>query len=61
MTTPTHDIDETSPRIAHRAELIELFERGEKPKSDWRVGTEHEKFGLHVAQYVSLHYLDFCP
>ncbi len=56
MTTPTHDIDETSPRIAHRAELIELFERGEKPKSDWRVGTEHEKFGFITDGYKPLPY-----
>ena len=46
MTTPTHDIDETAPRISGKAELVEWFEAGSKPKSDWRVGTEHEKFGF---------------
>ena len=27
------------------AQLAELLESGNKPKSDWRIGTEHEKFG----------------
>ena len=27
------------------AQLAELIESGCKPKSDWRIGTEHEKFG----------------
>ncbi len=46
MTTPTHDIDESAPRISGKAELIEWFEAGSKSKSDWRIGTEHEKFGF---------------
>ncbi len=27
------------------AQLAELLESGSKPKADWRIGTEHEKFG----------------
>ncbi len=46
MTTPTKDIDETAPRISGKTELVEWFEAGSKPKSDWRIGTEHEKFGF---------------
>lgn len=46
MTTPTADIDESAPRIADKSELVEWFEKGEKPKADWRIGTEHEKFGF---------------
>lgn len=46
MTTPTKDIDETAPRISGKAELVEWFEAGNKPKADWRIGTEHEKFGF---------------
>ena len=46
MTTPTKDIDESAPRIAGKTELVEWFEAGSKPKSDWRIGTEHEKFGF---------------
>jgi glutamate--cysteine ligase len=29
------------------ADLIEFFRVGEKPREQWRVGTEHEKLGLH--------------
>ncbi len=46
MTTPTQDIDETAPRLTGKTELVEWFEAGCKPKSDWRIGTEHEKFGF---------------
>lgn len=46
VTTPTRDIDESAPRISGKAELVEWFEAGSKPKSDWRIGTEHEKFGF---------------
>ena len=46
MTTPTKDIDESAPRISGKAELVEWFEAGSKPKADWRIGTEHEKFGF---------------
>ena len=46
MTTPTTDIDENAPRISGKTELIEWFEAGSKPKADWRIGTEHEKFGF---------------
>jgi glutamate--cysteine ligase len=35
------------PPIAHKRELIEHISRGEKPKADWRIGTEHEKFGFY--------------
>ncbi len=46
MTTPTTDIDESAPRISGKPELVEWFEVGSKPKEDWRIGTEHEKFGF---------------
>ncbi|MCB2053717.1 MAG: glutamate--cysteine ligase [Geminicoccaceae bacterium] len=28
-------------------DLVAWFEAGCKPKNDWRIGTEHEKFGFH--------------
>jgi glutamate--cysteine ligase len=31
--------------VTDRGQLIEYLEAGCKPKADWRVGTEHEKFG----------------
>jgi glutamate--cysteine ligase len=42
MTTRTDD--SASPPIESRADLIAVFERGEKRPDDWRIGTEHEKF-----------------
>ena len=42
MTTRTDD--SYSRPIESRADLLAEFERGEKPKDDWRIGTEHEKF-----------------
>ncbi|MEO1489007.1 MAG: glutamate-cysteine ligase family protein, partial [Pseudomonadota bacterium] len=35
------------PIIGGMADLIAPMQRGEKPKSDWRIGTEHEKFVYH--------------
>ncbi|MES2987517.1 MAG: glutamate--cysteine ligase [Pseudomonadota bacterium] len=33
-----------APVIEDRAQLVDYFARGEKPKQRWRIGTEHEKF-----------------
>ncbi|WP_298023365.1 glutamate--cysteine ligase [uncultured Parasphingopyxis sp.] len=33
-----------SPVIEDRAQLLEVFAKGEKPRETWRIGTEHEKF-----------------
>ena len=35
-----------SPRIEHKSQMIEHLMAGCKPKSDWRIGTEHEKIGF---------------
>ena len=43
MTTKTVT-DTNAAVITDRAQLINSFARGEKPKSRWRIGTEHEKF-----------------
>ena len=43
MSTKT-DSPTPSALIESRADLIESFARGEKPKDRWRIGTEHEKF-----------------
>ncbi len=34
---------ESSPLLTSRAQMLEVMSRGGKPKSEWRVGTEHEK------------------
>jgi glutamate--cysteine ligase len=31
--------------IEHMGQLAEFLASGCKPKADWRIGTEHEKFG----------------
>ena len=33
-----------SPVIEDRAQLLEVFAKGEKPRETWKIGTEHEKF-----------------
>ncbi|HBU97849.1 glutamate--cysteine ligase, partial [Thalassospira lucentensis] len=35
-----------SPAIESRRQLVEWFESGSTPKSDWAIGTEHEKFAF---------------
>lgn len=34
--------------IERKSDLIRLFERGERPKADWKIGTEHEKFVFRI-------------
>jgi glutamate--cysteine ligase len=42
--------------IEHRHQLVEYLEAGCKPKAQWRIGTEHEKFGYIVDGYRPLPY-----
>ena len=49
MTTRTDD--SYSRPIESRADLLSEFERGEKPKENWRIGTEHEKFVYRTADH----------
>ncbi len=42
MTTRT-DLS-TSPLIESHDDLLSIFSGGEKPREEWRIGTEHEKF-----------------
>jgi len=39
--------DGVSPPVENRTDLIETLSRGNKPKSEWRLGTEHEKFTFY--------------
>lgn len=32
--------------IEHHSQMVEYLSKGCKPKADWRIGTEHEKFGF---------------
>mgnify|MGYP000465819052 CR=1 FL=1 len=35
--------------VTSRDDLVAVLERGCKPKSEWRIGTEHEKFPFHIS------------
>ncbi|MEM7444658.1 MAG: glutamate--cysteine ligase [Pseudomonadota bacterium] len=37
-----------APPITEKRQLVEWLEQGIKPRSDWRIGTEHEKFIYHL-------------
>ncbi len=45
MSSPSHASDTT---ITHRDQLVDYIASGEKPACDWRIGTEHEKFGFRL-------------
>ncbi|MEM9011939.1 MAG: glutamate--cysteine ligase [Pseudomonadota bacterium] len=42
--------------IEHHAQLAEYLEAGCKPPEDWRIGTEHEKFGYCLKTHRPLPY-----
>ena len=44
MSGPTPDTQEARAPIESKAQLIDALSKGSKPKADWRIGTEHEKF-----------------
>ena len=44
MSGPTPDNDEARTPIETKNQLIEALSSGSKPKVEWRIGTEHEKF-----------------
>ncbi len=44
MSGPAPDSPQARAPIDSKSQLIEALSSGSKPKSDWRIGTEHEKF-----------------
>ena len=42
--------------ITSKADLIKFLADGVKPKSEWRIGTEHEKFGYDLKTHAPLPY-----
>ena len=44
------------PPITDKRDLVAYLAAGCKPPSDWRVGTEHEKFGFHLDDLRPLAY-----
>ena len=45
MSSPSHVAD--TP-ITDRSQLVDYIASGEKPAQQWRIGTEHEKFGFRL-------------
>ncbi len=50
------DTGTKSAPIENRAQLIEYLSEGGKPREDWRIGTEHEKFGFRHDDLRPLEY-----
>jgi glutamate--cysteine ligase len=46
MSVAVPDNEETRARIEGKGQLVRYLEAGCKPKEDWRIGTEHEKFAF---------------
>src|SRR6476661_4492947 len=44
------------PTIESRDELVAYLEAGNKPMADWRIGTEHEKFGFYRQGHTPVPY-----
>jgi len=42
--------------ITSRDDLVAALERGSKPKTEWRIGTEHEKFPFRLADHSPVPY-----
>ena len=47
-------------QVDSRHDLVEFFESGCKPPDEWRIGTEHEKFGFSRADLTPLPYEGVC-
>lgn len=48
--------EELDAPVTRPRELVEYLERGSKPRSDWRIGTEHEKIGYRLEDIAPLPY-----
>ncbi len=46
--TMTRDSPELARPLEDPEQLLDYFRAGEKPRNEWRVGTEHEKFGIYT-------------
>lgn len=49
-----------SPVIENKAQMVMHLENGNKPKSEWRIGTEHEKIGFRLSDNTPLPYHGEC-
>ena len=46
--------------IERQEQLAEYLAEGCKPPEDWRIGTEHEKFGYRLSDHTPLPYEGAC-
>jgi glutamate--cysteine ligase len=44
LSVPSPDTPEARAAITSKRQLIDSIAKGEKPESEWRIGTEHEMF-----------------
>jgi glutamate--cysteine ligase len=57
VTTDTRRAGEDRPQpVGSVEELVDFLRQGEKPPEQWRVGTEHEKIGLHARTHAVVPY-----
>jgi glutamate--cysteine ligase len=52
----TREAGAPSPPIQSKRDLVQWIAAGEKPRSAWRIGTEHEKFGFHTDDLTPVPY-----
>ena len=52
----TREQDSQSATVETRDDLVRWIAAGEKPKSDWRIGTEHEKFVFRTGSLAPVSY-----
>jgi glutamate--cysteine ligase len=45
-----------STLVESRDELVDVIASGSKPKTQWRIGTEHEKFGFNIKDLTPVPY-----
>jgi len=51
MTTRTETVGGKDRLVESRDDLLATFAKGEKPKDEWTIGTEHEKFVFRCADH----------
>lgn len=47
--------------IENKAQLVDVLARGSKPRHEWRIGTEHEKFGFRLPESAGDSFAPFAP
>jgi glutamate--cysteine ligase len=53
---PMSDSKDEARPLERFEDLLPYFDAGPKPKSDWKIGTEHEKFGFHHGTNTPVQY-----